>query len=88
MPREKIGAYIKMKYEAYHATVGPNDLIYMPPGFIIAEMVMNKVPVVGYRMSILSPVPKATIGAMELHKTFGGNATVADHVIRLMEIYP
>ena len=84
MSREKIERYLKKKHEAYHATVGPSDMLYMPAGFVLAEMVMNKVPVIGYRMSILSPVADTTIQAMRLHKDLGGNKTVADHVIRLM----
>lgn len=76
--------YFKEKYTGYHVTLGPSDLLYMPAGFVVADMVMNKTAVIGYRMSILAPAFDSTIAAMHLHRTLGGTSSVVDHVTRLM----
>ncbi len=47
-------AFENGKHQVFHATVGPQDAVLLPVGFICAERVAAKADVVGFRVAILS----------------------------------
>ena len=67
MTREKVEKYSKNNpNKIFFATCGVADLLYMPPGYIVAEITLNKSQVLGYRVGVLGPAQLAdfTIQAM------------------------
>ena len=64
----KCDAGTDVKPFLWYGTQGPRDILYLPPGFISCEKVMNDVPVLGIKVT---PFPAKVSGLAELLKSFG-----------------
>ena len=65
----------------FKGTMGPGDIMYMPAGFIVAEVMHNKVDFLGVRLSVLANDQKAIDELKAIH---GGGAQEDDGVNKEM----
>ena len=65
----------------FKGTMGPGDIMYMPAGFIVAEVMHNKVDFLGVRLSVLANDQKAVDELKAIH---GGGSQQDDDVNKVM----
>ena len=58
--RQEIASYLSEGNKMFYATVGVNDVLFMPPGFTFVEKVSSSSDSVGARQLIMSSIPSHT----------------------------
>ena len=63
------------------ATLGPNDLLYLPAGWLSLEMVLNKFDVIGYKTSVFA-VCHSTLAAIHAMEKTGASKHMISEIER------
>ena len=70
------------KLNIFHGTVGPRDMLFIPPAFCQMELTLNKFDVIGFKKSVVT-TSASTFRACDLAKQVGMGQETAASVTRL-----